>query len=941
MNKRILSAIVACAVGCAWAEDAYVELTGTQVINTGYKAFYNSTSKDQSQVVLDFQLTEAPAKGTRIIGGDGGSKGVSFFSFYADGNFRFAYNGKETGVSTGKPVTTGRYTVQVPAYGNAILSLDGAQLSSSWVGMANGTMPNPIALGANALDAAGTSFSDQVAKMKIYGFKILEKKDGTWSTKYDFKPVVKGGAACLYDEATGLTLQDDRGKALAYGGDIETLPEDGYVQSDGSKLQGINSRFFWQPGARVEVDYALTDSTKNTQYRIVGSDWPGVVQRASVYIGGNGVSFGMGVDGVDDFKGDGTGLDPDTRRHTAVIDAKAGKYYYKAGNTTVWSKTPTGKCTEKARYPMGLMAGCTNQNGVVYRHQAKMRLYGAKFYLDGTLVHDYVPCLKGDVAGLKDMVDGAFVTSGSLTYGGNILKEEDDPYIENTDGANNINTGYKPTAKTKIVADFAFRSTTPLQYVYNASDNTAGGIATKVQIHDNGTLAYQCCVGTDYRQYVSSGVPARPYVRQQTTVDPAGNKVIFESAGYTNWAVNGWIYLPAANVSRYNMRLFSSGDGSTNRGDIRLYGFKIYEDGVLARDYVPAVVDGVAGLYDKKNGSFVSGTVKTALKVYGANAFDGGSPEDAYLLSDGNQLVNSGYFMTPTTRLEVEFALASATDDDKQSRLFGQDSSTAENPLTFFTALYLNGGSPSQFAFAAGDTFAGKASGYNPDLKRHRAILNCAGPTWALRTHENVNEKSGKLVENNTPKMTQTANRALGLFGTSTNAEFTEWRHLVKAKIYWVEIGDYDPVTKTTTVTHRYYPAKIDGKVGLYDLNGKELHCNVTGSATDFVLGGAGFDGGGKDNGFKLKPAKTAVIPYGKSTTLTAFAPGAVEHRWTKNGEAIEVAGLSLTVGWKRQRTADVYVVTPVYNVNGVTVEGAPATTTVTYKPCGLSIVVR
>ena len=50
---------------------------------------------------------------------------------------------------------------------------------------------------------------------------------------------------------------------------------------------------------------------------------------------------------------------------------------------------------------------------------------------------------------------------------------------------------------------------------------------------------------------------------------------------------------------------------------------------------------------------------------------------------------------------------------------------------------------------------------------------------------------------------------------------------------------------------------------------------------------------------------------------------------------------MSLTVDWKRQRTADVYAVTPVYNVNGVAVEGAPVTTAVTYKPCGLSVLVR
>ncbi|MGN0833171.1 MAG: hypothetical protein ACI4RD_05935 [Kiritimatiellia bacterium] len=942
MNHGMLALVGVCATACAWAEDAYVELTGSQAINTGYKAFYDSATKAQSQIELDFQLTEVPENGTRIIGGDGGNKGLSYFSLYADGNFKYTYNGYSA-MSTGQAVTTDRYTVQLPAYGNAIFSSGGQQLAVSWIGMASGTMPNPIVLGANALNTGGSSISNLVAKMKIFGFRILERENGAWTRKYDFKPVVKGGSACLYDAATGTALQDDRGNALAWGGDIEELPEDGYVQSNGSSLQGINSRFCWQPGAKVEIDYALTDATKNTQYRMTGADYGGVGQRASIYVGGGGVSFGMGTDETG-FKGEGTYIDPDLRRHTAVIDTVANKYYYRTGQTTEKTLTPIGVCTETARFPMGLMAGTTNENGSVFRHLAKMKLYGAKFYLNGQLVHDYVPCLKGDVAGLKDLVDGAFVTSGALTYGGDIRRENDDPYLENTDAVNYVDTGYKPTGKTKIVADFAFRKNTAQQFVFEGLDSE--GVAFRQYINSGGNLAYRCSDGNNSTDvYVATGspaVPARPFVRQRFTIDAAENRVIVENAGYTNWLAKNWISITATKSNQYTLKLFSSSDGKTNHADIRLYDFKLYDDGELKKHFVPYVMDGLPGLQDLVSGTFVTGKSNVAMRAYGEVACN--KTEDAYLLSDGNQLINSGYFASYKSRIAIDYAFTDTTPARYQNRLFGQDYNVDETTMAFKTGWYINGNG--KLAVGGGDngafngtTFTWK-TGYGSgecaaDLTRYLGVLNFNNgkPSVALRTPEGTTLATATMSTSAT--YSQTSKLAMGLFGTATNNAFTAWRNLAKVKIYSVEIQEGGQVL------HKYYPAKIGGKVGLYDLNGQQLHCNVTGSETDFVLGGAGYDGKGKDDGFLLKPAAAVTIPYAESATLTAFAPGAVEHRWTRNGEPVAVEGLALVVDWRRQRTTDLYSVTPVYRVNGLTVEGAPATTEVTYRPCGLSIIVR
>ena len=913
--------VVGLALGVK-AEDGFVELTGTQVINTGYKP------KRATTVKLDFQLVGAQTVQTRILGCDA-SGNNSKFAFHINNNGNFNYSTDNASPSAGKSADTARYTVSMPGRGNANLyNADGSLCKGpNWTDMKDVTSTYPLVIGGNALNASGTSIDSLTAKMKVYGLKIYES--GT--LVYDFKPVVKGGVAGLYDENAGVLVADDRdGHALAYGGDIETLPADGYVQSNGSSIQGINSRFFWQPGAKVEVDYELTDSTKNSQYRIVGADWGGVVQRASVYIGGGGVSFGMGTDATE-FKGDQTGIDPDKRRHTVIIDTVAGKYYYKTGIMTEKTLTPQGACTETAVYPMGLMAGTTNQNGSVFRHFAKMKLYRAKFWLNGELKHDYVPCVKGDVAGLKDLVDGQFVTSGALTYGGNILKEDDDPYLENTDGVNYIDTGYKLKGSTKIEADFAFRSKTVQQFVFEGADGNANNVAFRQYVNGNGCLAYRCSNGNNNTGvYVATGdpaVPVRPYERHQFTLDPVANKVIVEDAGYTNWLANGWLSVTAANENTHTLKLFSSSDGKTNHADIRLYGLRIYEDGQLVRNYVPYLKSGQAGLQDLVNSTFVTGKSNVAMRVYGTVACD--KDEDAYLLSDGNQLINSGYFMNRSSRIEVAFAYADVTVARRQNRLFGQDYNPSDDPLTFFGAFYLNGSD--KFSFGGGDAFTGASTEISTDLQQHRAILNASARTWALRTIDGTNQKSGSW----STSFTKTANQEMGIFGTPTNASYTGWRNLSKVKIYWLEVKEGD------AVKHRFYPAKIGGEVGLYDVVTKTLKKNVTGSATDFVLGGAGYDGKGKDNGFLEKPASEVSIDFGKTATLTAFAPGAVEYRWTLNGEPISVEGLSCTVAWKRQRTADVYSVTPVYIVNGCTVEGAAATTTVNHRPSGFCVIIR
>lgn len=87
-----------------------------------------------------------------------------------------------------------------------------------------------------------------------------------------------------------------------------------------------------------------------------------------------------------------------------------------------------------------------------------------------------------------------------------------------------------------------------------------------------------------------------------------------------------------------------------------------------------------------------------------------------------------------------------------------------------------------------------------------------------------------------------------------------------------------------------------------------------------------------------------AEIAAGETTVLSAYAPGAVKYVWTKDGEVIaDETTETLTVAWEKKKSPrqSVYAVKPVFLIDGVETEGAPAEATVTYRPLGSVISIR
>ena len=76
-----------------------------------------------------------------------------------------------------------------------------------------------------------------------------------------------------------------------------------------------------------------------------------------------------------------------------------------------------------------------------------------------------------------------------------------------------------------------------------------------------------------------------------------------------NVYVNGVLaktYTASSSVSAYNVLLFNRKTSLVDNGDVTMYYCKIWNNGTLVRDYIPAFKDGVAGMWDKTNSVFYS-----------------------------------------------------------------------------------------------------------------------------------------------------------------------------------------------------------------------------------------------------------------------------------------------------------------------------------------------
>lgn len=170
------------------------------------------------------------------------------------------------------------------------------------------------------------------------------------------------------------------------------------------------------------------------------------------------------------------------------------------------------------------------------------------------------------------------------------------PMVLKSTGTQYIDTGYVPTANTKIVADFSFTkiaggSNSALYSPYGCTNTNNNGIK---------------CIQTGGDLPTRFGSVASDSISSNTKVYVELNKRYHIEHSINGFYLDGvlkHIYSGTALASDLSQTLYIfavNNNGSVDqRSFIKLYSFKIYENEELVRDFVPVTDEsGVACLYD-------------------------------------------------------------------------------------------------------------------------------------------------------------------------------------------------------------------------------------------------------------------------------------------------------------------------------------------------------
>lgn len=709
---------------------------------------------------------------------------------------------------------------------------------------------------------------------------------------------------------------------LAGGGGIYPFAARGaeaYLESNGANW--IETGYVCTPDTVIFIDYELTEGN-GSQARLFGGGRDAAGGSLFNHYLNGGLQFayncrngGTGDDGI----GRNTSMQKaaDTGvRHTFTLDAAARRAVFTTAGETVYDAAFTvAAVTANAAAPLRIF------NGVANATPSRARLYRFKIFQGETLVHDWRPCVKDGLAGLLDAETGGFLASATttpFTCGGDV-ETRLDPCLE-SDGASYIDTGYRPTADARIVADFAYLETNNV-----VQPRIYGSSGLKYVLYLNGAnefayMAYDGAVAANRDGVVGYNTRTRIFadvgVRHVMDVDVPGQTAALTTGGVTNYSATLKTVFSAASASG-NLLVFSSSENQARVSRARLYGLRVYEADRCVRNWIPSVRDNVPGLYDTENGGFLP---------YPAGRPAGDVAHDAchaYLESDGTNWIDTGYHPATNAAIEVDYMLL-ATDNCTQPRIFG--SGSPDN--SFAMVHYLNGGH--KFAFVRRDnTSASGSIGHNTstDLPadayvRHTFTLDSFAGTATFTTGgETVYSKA--LT---TTPVKETSSLPLYIFNSSDWNTMMSVLRLHRLRIY-----------ESGVLAREYLPYKSGSVCGLYETQTKQVLTPAAGNA--FTIGGMGV--AGETDLFAVRP-QDGRATMSRPAVLTAFAPGATAYRWFEGEEELvgETAA-DLTVAWRPPAGTRLYRVIPVFSVAGRTVEGAAASAAVEHVSEGTVLMLR
>lgn len=920
MKKLLGFLMLSLAAFVSFAEDAYIESDGTQVILTDYYP------TEKMRLVVDFAMVEETKE--LVIFGDktSGSTGTTFQVWQnnapnLEGNFISASNGDIWSGRLKTGIGTSRYTVKVDEVEGSfvLLNPDGSyadpdqKVKKPAGARRTGMSKHPLAFFANP-----PAFPDSAvkgAKMRLYGVSIYE--DG--GLVRQLVPCRKGDRVGLYDEKTTRFFGPFVGNPLASGGDIKTLEDDPYVEMDGTDY--IQTDCVPGGGTRVEVDFALTD-LKGQQFILDAGgkeDDPDYLL-VRVYVNGSGATGGGFSWAFTDmgekfhFADDDHQVKPMVlRRQQAILDGSANTAQFAVDGVLITERAITTAHTATCKFSDLRLFHNRHVNPQIY---AKGRIYGLKISEDGELKRNYVAVRSGGRSFLRDTLSGE-----------ELFPSAQQPYVESA-GNQYVTLDYKTSQKSVVVVD----------YSNLAADKDKRVFGTGVmQFWVNGTAGNQEFYSHSAWSGGFPGVPDQK--RHRVVMDTPQSRIYYTDAIYWNKSVDMTTrtgYVETSKSSTDPMKLFNASTSPvvSDGASVRIYSAKVYEDGELIHLYQPYVKAGVVGFKDAKTGNFFPGLLKngttavaSTLTVGGAVACEG---TEAYVECDQSQFILLDYIPKVTTKIELDYQLTKLRND---YYLLG----CQKDPTWTF---YVNGSYG--YTFEAHSKWDGGRTTTHPDLMAdmQRTTLTLDRPNGTAEIRRADITKSYALSAVASGDQTV----KLGLFARQEsagthypNAGTASILGTVPMRVYSLRIWEAGDLKM------ELLPYKSGDVIGLKDRVSGKVYTSDIGKP--FVLGGAGYKtASGAASTFVTALAVDASVAAGGTVTFgPVFAPGAIRYEWTRGGVPLAETGDTVTLEWERVKDdhTQVISVTPVYDVYGTEVKGEPSTATLTNAPRGMAVIIR
>lgn len=396
----------------------------------------------------------------------------------------------------------------------------------------------------------------------------------------------------LYDLANNTFYSSASGYNFIAGPVIENYQLLEYIQSNGTQYIDTGVGYNLNSKQELNIKYSFNDVGEYDQ--IMG------------YTGNRG----MGI-GIDPSK---VWWETNTNTHLASVQPnviyqaywkKHNSNYERRINDTVLSTGNDGNGKQENNGNMLLFAAHqsngTAQSGQTIDYFCKVKLYEAKIYVNDILVRDYAPAINSSgQVGLLDLINYKFYSSqeDNFTAGPNKNPTyEALEYLEST-GTQYINTEFtvqSTTSNNRFLIEAEVASTNPTlgrNFIFGFDNPNHSHYS---EFNEQGQFgSYQAYTQDTYNDNTIYQVRMEIHGGDGGLVSHTINgKTVYVTNN--DWKKNNW--------GTFNLFcLNSSYMGNT----IRIYKAKIYSDGRLVRDFIPArrVESDQYGMYDKANGRF-------------------------------------------------------------------------------------------------------------------------------------------------------------------------------------------------------------------------------------------------------------------------------------------------------------------------------------------------